>query len=369
MMCLAELLMAAVAAAAPKKVERGASPQLNAVEQAAHKLMAVELRRGRQLAERGRHADAVTAMQSAQRAVPNEPRVLSELCWELRVTGALPEAERICRSAVQLAKEPLLRGASLYNLGRVLEQKGDKSGAIASYRESLLRRQNSVVRERLLALDPKADSGIFRPEPLDGPFASIVNWCKQGGRECHLSNDASVTAQLAVAQPPWQEARVFTMGSDPEECVLAVRSSAGWFLGQPTYCRDGTFRHDAKATLEAIDVLPSPGTELLFELKGTDSRRDYDETVGRSYCCLDAEFSELVVCAVGPAQIPHCTPAVNLNPAFDAPRGTSDAGLTARYGGGELILERSDGRPLDDKKHRLAPALRAIGGRHRILFP
>jgi tetratricopeptide (TPR) repeat protein len=144
--------------AAPTKTVRGGETTLSDAEKATHETMTAELRRGRQLAAKGQHAEAVAAFDAALRAVPDEPRVLLELGWELRAAGKLPRAEEICRKAAQVATAPSERGKALYNLGRVLEQKSDKPGAIAAYRDSLKLRENRTVRERLLGLDPTAES-------------------------------------------------------------------------------------------------------------------------------------------------------------------------------------------------------------------
>lgn len=357
------------AQAAPKRVVRGAQPPVSDAQQTAQKTMAQELRRGRQLAQQGQRPAAIAAFEAALRAVPDEPRVLSELGWALRGAGDLTRAEQVCKQAVQAAQEPPLRASALYNLGRVLEDKRDKPGAVVAYRESLRLRPNRIVRERLLDLDPTVQSDAFQPQPLDGPYATVEAWCKKKDSECHFKEEASVTSELAQPQPPWKEARVFTAGSSPEECVLAVRTGRGWFFGQPTYCSDGIFRHDVKATLEGKDVLSAAGLELLLTLQGTDAMKDYDDERGHSVCCLEVELSELVVCGVGPSQVPHCTPAISLMPPLDAGKGTVESGLRARYAGQEIILERSDGKSVEDQKSRLAPTLRETAGRHRIVFP
>jgi Flp pilus assembly protein TadD len=101
------LVLAATATAAPKKVVR-AQAELSDAQKVAHKTMAAALRRARKLASKGRHAEAVVALDAALRAVPDEPHVLQELGWELRVAGELVRAEEACRKAA-LTSEPALR--------------------------------------------------------------------------------------------------------------------------------------------------------------------------------------------------------------------------------------------------------------------
>jgi len=358
--------MTSLAAAKPG----GAKDTMSDADKAAQKTMAAELRRGRQLADKGKHAEAVVAFEAALRAVPGEPRVLLEMGAELRAAGDLARAEEFCHKAVAASPERPIRAPALFNLGRVLEAKKDKPGAIAAYRESLALRENRIVRERLLDLDPTA-SDAAHPEPLDGPQPTIAAWCAaQKDEECHLKDDeAAVTARLPAAAGPWKEARIFTIGASPEDCVLAVRTAGGWFFRRLGTCRDGEFRYDVKATVEAEDVLASPGPELIIGMTGTDAMKDFDPDLGHSICCIEASFESVTVCGVGPSKVPSCTPTIDLLPGLEAPKGVVESGLTARWNGDELVLERADGKPVDDKKARLAPALRDSAGRHRIVFP
>jgi tetratricopeptide (TPR) repeat protein len=151
--------------AAPAAVVRSGDTAV--VDKAARATMTAELRRGRQLASQGQHAEAVAAFDAALRAVPDEPRVLLELGWELRAAGNLPRAEEICRRAVQMSTTDPDRAKALYNLGRVLESKGDKPNAIVAYRDSLRLRENKTVRERLIALGVKPDPPKAEPPKID----------------------------------------------------------------------------------------------------------------------------------------------------------------------------------------------------------
>jgi tetratricopeptide (TPR) repeat protein len=363
------LVLAATGSAAPKKVRRDHA-ELSDAQKVSHKTMAAELRRGRKLAAKGRHAQAVAALDAALRAVPDEPHVLQELGWELRVAGDLVRAEQVCRKAA-LASEPALKAPALYNLGRVLEENGDKVGAIAAYVEALKLREDSSVRGRLLDLDPTAQSDAMRPQPLEGPFASLEAWCATHPDEpCQLS-DATVSAKLDAPAPPWREVRVFTTGEDGDRsCALALRTSRGWFVTDLGSCSNYEFRYGVTATIASDDVLRSPGPELEVALRGTDAMKDYDPELGHSYCCIETEFSSLTVCGLGPSQVPHCSATLDLLPPLEPSSGAStEIGLEPRYAGDEVILERSDGKPIADAKVRLHRSLRGIAGRHRVIFP
>jgi tetratricopeptide (TPR) repeat protein len=357
------------ASAAPRKVVRDA-PALTDAEKVAHKTMAAALRRGRALAGKNQHAEAVAAFDAALAAVPDEPHVLLELGVELRATGDLARAEAVCRKVALPGNDPTLRAPALFNLGRVLEDQKDRPGAIAAYRESLALRENPFVRERLLTLDPTAQGDATRPRPLEGPVATIAAWCDaHKDTPCRL-DAGKLGVRLEHPSPPWLEARVFLVGDEgPKDCALAVRTARGWYVGTLEECQDQEFRHDVTATLAADDLLPDPGAELLVTLEGTDSMKDYDKELGHSVCCIDADFTAIAVCGVGPSGAPSCTPTLQLKPPLEPGGRAADVGLEPRFGADGLTLVRADGKAIDDAKVRLHGNLRALSGRHHVTFP
>lgn len=336
---------------------------------AAQKTMRAQLSLGRTLAGKGKHSEAIAAFESALQAVPDEPRVLSELGVTLRASGNLPRAEEVCKKAVDAAKEPPLRASALYNLARVLSQKGDKPGAVVALRASLKLRENRIVRETLLDLDPTAQSEALSPEPLEGPLLSVDAWCKKQSGPCHFGSDAAVQGKLDRPTGPWLEAQVFSAGDSPEDCVLAVRTARGFYFSRLFSCRESGYRQTERATIETREILSPPGAKLLVTLDGVDSMRDFDEARGQSFCCVEAKTKDLVVCGVGPSGTPHCTRSIGLHPGLDAQKRAGTVQLVPNYGGQELVLERSDGKPIEDGKAPLAPNLKALAGRHRVVFP
>lgn len=359
-----KLLLLWVALLAPRKVLQD-NATLSDAERAAQRTMATALKRGRQLANKGKHAEAVGALEAALRAVPDEPRVLNELCWEQRAMGNLRGADERCKRAARLTREPPLRAPALYNLGRLLEQQGDNPGAIAAYRKSLKLRENRYVRERLQALDPSAQSDATMPSAMDGPFASVDAWCATQ-QDSPCNTDPHVTQATGDRGGPWLDAKVLTAGQRPEDCVLAARTEKGWFFTRTATCYDSIFRNGVSAQIDAVDVHSAPGPELVVTFRGTDAMRDYDEERGRTLCCIEQDFEELVVCGVGPSKVPSCTPTLSLQPPLEAAGGP---GLSVDWSGDELILERDDNLPLDAKKPRLEAGLKSRAGRHRITFP
>lgn len=81
-----------------------------------------------------------------------------------RDDSQLDAAEQDERKGLQLAKEPNIRGAAAYNLGRILERKRDLAEAAAQFRESLrVRPGNKTVIAALLRVE-----NLARFAPLAG---------------------------------------------------------------------------------------------------------------------------------------------------------------------------------------------------------
>lgn len=379
LMGLAALALPGVAAAAPHRIAPHKAARRPSLVDTPEAL----LRRGRALAAGHRYADAVKVLDAALRAMPGDPRVLNELGVALRETGDLARAETVCRDAAK-AEAPELRAAALYNLGRVLERRGDAEAAIAAYEGSLRIRHTRAVRERLVALDPTATSEVTRTHPLDGPVASIEDWCNsQKAGQCDLHNhvldpdpDSSQPSDpQSPWQPgrhsPWEEMRVFVVQAKVMECALGVRTARGWFVGRIMDCSTAGYpRHAFTVKLEDV-IASAQGDELQLDLSSVEGYRTWDP-VSRSSAYTESEFEALVVCGLGPSGIPHCTPSIQLTtPNEDAgssedaspsEAGRWDCKLAARWAKGLLILESGDDTPL-------APSSCPLAGRHRVIFP
>jgi tetratricopeptide (TPR) repeat protein len=105
---------------------------------------------------------AIKELESATQLDPDLAIAWVNLGWahfQTHDDDQLSEAEKDERKGLALAKEPNVRAAAAYNLGRVLERKGDLDGAAAQYRESLKARpDNKAV---LAALDRAQNLGRF----------------------------------------------------------------------------------------------------------------------------------------------------------------------------------------------------------------
>jgi len=121
---------------------------------------------GAKAAKKGDHAGAVAAFDRALAIKPNDQAALTDQGWSAFQMHALDRAEAITRKAIAAGGDPRRTAAAQYNLGRILEERGNKAGAIAAYQESLKLRPNRVVSARLAGLDPAASG--FSAEKLEG---------------------------------------------------------------------------------------------------------------------------------------------------------------------------------------------------------
>lgn len=129
-------------------------PTLDATAAATQrKALITLLRDGRAAVKKGDHVRGMALFEQSLAIDPNDARVLSELGWAAFRAGELERAERATRDSVKHAREMSVKGASLYNLGRIEEERGKKEDAAQHYAESLAARPgNAVVQQRLDAL-------------------------------------------------------------------------------------------------------------------------------------------------------------------------------------------------------------------------
>lgn len=111
-----------------------------------------QLAAGRKAVKDKDYAAGITALTAALKLDPNHPAALAELGWAAYLAGDLATAQRHTERAIASDAPDRTRGAALYNLGRILEDRADKDGAAAAYQRSLALRPNDVVSKRLADL-------------------------------------------------------------------------------------------------------------------------------------------------------------------------------------------------------------------------
>ena len=181
-----------------------------------------QLKKGRALEANGKHVEAAAALEAALRAVPDDPAALAAL-----LKGSAPDED----NAPFVTPSRIARGEVLYNLGRILEDGSDKPGAIKAYHDAHVAYPRGIVRDQLARLDAAAAAELepYRPEKMQGPFASIDAFCKSAEKastgDCECGHALKSEAKRTLAAP-FEQVAVFPRrhcgdGSD-QELVLAV---------------------------------------------------------------------------------------------------------------------------------------------------
>jgi len=131
-----------------------------------------QLKQGRARGKTKQWKEAVRSFEAALIAIPNDGRALSELGWVAFQAGDYERAAAANAASVKYAAKAKVKAASLYNLGRVEEAKGNKGAAAKHYQASLrLRPGNKTVAKRLDQL------GANKPEV--GEFDGALSNCTE----------------------------------------------------------------------------------------------------------------------------------------------------------------------------------------------
>lgn len=186
------------------------------------------LRLGRAHADQGRYGEAVREFDRALDVRPADARALSELGWAAFQAGDWRRAHSANQESVRVAKNPAIRAASLYNLGRLAEALGDRQEAAEHYRASLALRPSDAVDKRLSGLatskrdKPEGSRSRCPPAPELPRLCQCVSAEDRGARV-----PAPSSCQGESRDIPGIE--LLFIGDDAEEWVhLIRRSRRGW---------------------------------------------------------------------------------------------------------------------------------------------
>lgn len=297
----AALLLTAMAAPvpageAPPGAERGEPTQ----EQRAAYQRA--LREGRKKAAAGDLVSAMARFREALSAAPDDPAALSELGLTALRQKDYQTAEAATRKAIDASSsapasddKTRLRAASFYNLGLLLEERGDRPKALAAYAASLSARQNRTVRERLIGLDLAAAGAAdpLAPAVMKGPFASFEAYCADVEKPSCLAPDKlnsfeaprftcnkSAVASAAKVAAPYLAVRIYrsTCSGDGSSILyhhLAVQTQAGWWFAADRFSAPIDTSHYAEQRrfpeLTVRDVIPGGLPEVLVRSTSSGS--------------------------------------------------------------------------------------------------
>jgi tetratricopeptide (TPR) repeat protein len=290
---------------------------------------------GRKLMSQGQFAAAVESFKRALVARPNDPRAFMELGIAHFKLHDLDAALDATQKSMQASSEPALRGAALYNIGRIREEGKDRAAAVDAYKQSLAARPNRIVRERLATLDPAAAAALdpLAAHAMSGPFDDLAEYCKRrqsalraelpagAERDVRFSCDdpADLAAgtighgALALASPtvPYRAARVLSLtqrwpnGAYDGRLALAVQTDVGWFVDELARVQA---QHGETNTLDVVsieqqDVIPEGAPELVVRYTA-----HYRNPRNHS----DERSRWLLLAGIGPSGAPGATHAVQV---------------------------------------------------------
>jgi tetratricopeptide (TPR) repeat protein len=284
------------------------------------------LARGRELDRAGDHAGALAAFRDAVAAMPGDPVALSELSWAAFQTGDLELARDAGEKSVAGAHEPKLKAASLYNLGRISEERGEAARAQALYRESLALRPNRAVRQRLLRLG-KPDQLVA--VPLGGARDAV---CPAEGEPDFDGEPCDWSPVAATLPAPFVALGLATRGFPEIYHAYVVKTSAGTFQSTPVHAHGSR----QAASFDGLELGPTPlGARLAFRYRyrwAADGERypDGDQPAGPMLASVHQ-----VVCG-GAADDPRCV---------DLEIGDGGGELAVRIESDRLTLGAGTGRP------------------------
>jgi tetratricopeptide (TPR) repeat protein len=320
------------------------------------------LRAGRKAENKGDLAGAAAAFNEALAARPNDGAAQTELGWIAFQQKDLDKAEQLSRKAISALDNAQLLGGAWYNLGRALEAKGNRAGAIEAYKSSLGKRPNRVVRERLATLDPAAAAAAdpATPKLLKGPFSSFADMCSNLG-------DGNCLELETLAKPPapWKTVQVVTHGEE-EEMALAVQTKAGWFasddLADCSY--DRSQQRCKVEELSAAQLLDGPTPELRLQfVESLEYRMDFESGGETLHPLVSDDTHSLVVCGANAAGKPSCSSQliVGVSAQGGAMLSAMDFKLDAAFAGDQLEIKSKSGKVPSD--------YRDVLGLHKVLFP
>lgn len=261
------------------------------------------IREGRREARTGRWGAAQAAFEAALEIQEDDPLLLCEAGWAAFRAERLELAERHLRRGTRLCRAPGRRGACHYNLGRVLEARGESAEAAGQYRMSLSHRPNDVVRARLEAL------GVSEEDPGEMDvrcagaerYATLTALCDALAEEVEAEDPGEGECGDPAAGHPMRDGTgtVVTVeiseNSHVDHLGLAIQDARGWrfvaWLGtNESWNYDNVGEDVSIVDLTDAQILPGGPHEIFIELN--HSEFDTSATMHAMWECDGEELDE-----------------------------------------------------------------------------
>jgi tetratricopeptide (TPR) repeat protein len=258
---------------------------------------------GRKLATEKKFEEAIAAFEEAVKLDPYDARALSELGWVAFQANKLERADEATRTSLKFTYDPKVRGATLYNLGRIHEARAQLPEAAAAYAQSLALRDNATVTKRLADLTAKGitppvvapqQCGFKRHDAAtpEGICAAMVtnperNLCEDGGVQTWKLDHPRIT-----------EAASFAIYNDEEMTsyyYLAIKLDGVWQSDQIGYAYNpGAFGVSEEFEIKTLELRPLlPGGQLALYI---ETRHDhYDSDMGVNEVSTEDRLATYVV--------------------------------------------------------------------------
>ncbi|HUJ63081.1 MAG TPA: tetratricopeptide repeat protein [Kofleriaceae bacterium] len=237
---------------------------------------------------------------SPQLAHADDARKLAETGWTAYQHHDLEQAEKLTRQAIAAATDSNVKAAALYNLGRVLEDRKDKAGAIDAYKQSLALRGNGVVRDRLRTLDAGAADALdaLKPTAMQGPFDSFDAWCVRRDPSTAKECATATSIPYTLSKLPSPIASVELRALDQDAAAVVVKLGGKLYIDELHTYED---TNHCTVTSTAMDGTKPHGSLVEVDVRfagNCDLREDSWTYRERA----------LAVIAVGPGRVPYATP-------------------------------------------------------------